>query len=42
MRISNLVTYIGIDENGNMSSCLKWSVDIKYSFQSFANVIGDL
>jgi|JI10StandDraft_1071094.scaffolds.fasta_scaffold149865_2 hypothetical protein len=38
VEISNLITYISMDDKGKMNQCLNWTVNIKYSFESFANV----
>jgi hypothetical protein len=40
--ISKLITYASMDEEGKMNSCLNWTVNIRYSFESFANAVGDL
>lgn len=42
MQISNLVTFISMDSQGKMNACLNWTLHIRYSFQSFANVQSEL
>ena len=42
LEISDIITYISMNEKGQMKSCLNWTVHIAYSFESFANVMSEL
>ena len=42
LEIRNIITYISMDEEGQMESCLNWTVHIAYNFESFANVESEL
>lgn len=42
LQIKNLITYVSPVENKSWSSCLNWTLEIEYSFQSFANIESEL
>lgn len=42
LEISNVITYISVDENDEFDSCLNWTISIGYSFESFANIDSSL
>ena len=37
LNINNIITYLKVDSQGELSACLNWTVFIEYNFESFAS-----